>query len=231
MSEVEMIESTPFKKGDFKAILGFAGAGFIGNTAAMFIVRSKGFQQVAQVRSTHVPPMTLIVNGTPMPSFRVHVDEPRSILFVITENLIPAEGCWPITQTLLKWFRDKGVKEIYSLNGLPFSVTSPTIKVLGYGNKIDIGKLGITPIKEGALSGLDSCMLDECIEKGVPFAQLFFPTNKLTSIDYGGAANAVDALNNLFKFGVDSSTLRLNDDAQRRAAEKRQPGLGLFKKG
>jgi len=228
--EVEIIENTPLKKGDYQVVLGFAGAGFIGNTAAMFVVRSRGLPQVAHVRSNHIPPMTLITNGDPMPSFRVHLDEPGGILLVITENLIPADGCWPIAQALLKWLREHGAREIYALDGLPFSATSPEIKVLGYGNKIDIGKLGIPPIREGALSGLDSCLLEECTEKGVPFANLFFPTNKLTSIDYGGSADAVDTLNRLFKFGVDPSPLRLNEDAQRRAAEQRQPGQGLFRK-
>ncbi len=230
MSEVEIIDSASFKKAEYRAVLGFAGAGFIGNTAAMFIVRSKGFPRVAHVRSTHVPPMTLIANGRPMPSFRVHVDEPGGILFVITENLIPAEGCWPIALALLKWLKEHDVKEIYALDGLPFSATSPDIKVLGYGNMIDVSKLGMPPIREGALSGLDSCLLEECTEKGVPFADLFFPTNKLTSIDYGCAADAVDTLNRLFKFGVDSSPLRLNENAQRRAAEQRQRGPGLFRK-
>lgn len=175
--------------------------------------------------------MTLIANGSPMPSFRIYLDEPGGILLVITESLIPADGCWPIALALLKWLREHGAREIYALDGLPFSATSPEIKVLGYGNKIDIGKLGIPPIREGALSGLDSCLLEECTEKGVPFANLFIPTNKLTSIDYGGAADAVDTLNRLFKFGVDPSPLRLNEDAQRRAAEQRQPSQGLFRKG
>lgn len=230
MPEVEIIESVPLKNREYKAVLGFAGAGFIGNTATMFVVRSKGFQQVAQIRSTHIPAMTLIINGSPTPSFRVHVDDTGSILFVITENFISAEGCWPIALKLLKWLRDKGVKEIYAFDGLPFSAPSPEIKVLGYGNKIDVEKLGITLIKEGALSGLYSCLLEKCIEEGVPFAQFFFPTTKLTSIDFGGAVDAVEALNKLFKFGVDASPLQRSDEAQRRPAEQKKSGLGFFKK-
>jgi predicted ATP-grasp superfamily ATP-dependent carboligase len=229
---VEIKEIKALEKRDYKAVLGFAGAGFIGNIATMFVARTRGFQQVAFVKSNYIPPMMLISNGTPMQSFRIHLDEFDNILFVVTESLIPAEGCWPIAGELLKWLKAKGVQEIYSLDGLPFSAVSPEIKALTYSSKIDLVKHGYPAIREGALSGMNSCLLDECIEKGFPYACIFIPTNKLTSIDYSGSADAVDVLNKLFKFGVDSSPLRGSDESQRKATEQKQSGLGkVFRKG
>jgi uncharacterized protein len=231
MPDVEIIESTPIKKGDYRVVLGFAGAGFIGNTAVMYIARSKGFKLVALVRSSYVPPMTLIIEGNPTSSFRIYVDEAMRLLFVITESMIPAEGCYAISRELMKWLMGKGAKEIYITDGLPFSATSSAIKVLGYSNKIDLSKHGIQSIREGALQGLNSCVMEECLEKGVPFAYLFIPTNKLTSIDYGGSAEAIEVLNKLFMLGVDASPLRGSEDAQRRLSEQKQSGLGkVFKR-
>lgn len=229
---VEIKEIKPLEKGNYKAVLGFAGAGFIGNTATMFITRTNGYQQIAWIKSNYIPPMTLITNSTPMQSFRIHVNEAEKILFIITESLIPSEGCWPIAEVLLKWLKTKGVQEIYSLDGLPFSVVSPEIKALTYSFKIDLMKQGYPALREGALSGINSCILEECVEQGYPYACIFIPTNKLTSIDYAGSANAIDVLNKLFKLGVDSSPLRFSDDTQKKAAEQKQSGFGkMFKKG
>lgn len=231
MQDVEIIETTQVKKGNYKAILGFAGAGFIGNTAVNFVSRSKNFRQIAHIRSPYVFPLTLIVNGNLEPSFRIQFDDANGLFFVITESMIPAEGCWPIARELLNWLKEKGVKELYSLDGLPFTVAPPEIKVLGYGNKIDLSSLGIPPIREGALSGLTSCLMEECVEKGMPFVCLLFPTNKIASIDYSTSVIAVDTLNRLFKFGVDSSPLKMSDVPLRKSTQQRSSKFGnIFKK-
>ncbi|MCX6649243.1 MAG: PAC2 family protein [Candidatus Bathyarchaeota archaeon] len=229
---VEIKEIKPIEKGNYRAILGFAGAGFIGNTAAMFVTRSKGYQQVAWIKSNYIPPMTLITNGAPIQSFRIHLDEAEKILFIITESLIPAEGCWPIAEALLRWLKAKGVQEIYSLDGLPFGAVSPEIKALTYSVKVDLSKHGYPALREGALSGINSCVLEECVEKKYPYACIFIPTNKLTSIDYAGAADAIDVLNKIFKLGVDSSPLRGSNEVHGKASDQKQSPFGkMFKKG
>jgi len=228
---VEVKELKTIPKSDYKVVLGVAGAGFIGNTATMFIARSKGYKQVAWVKSNQIPPMTLITNGVPIQSFRIYLDESERVLLVITESLIPAEGCWSIAESLMRWLQAKGVQEIYSLDGLPFSAVSTEVKALTYSFKIDLTKHGYPILREGALSGINSCILEECIEKERPYACIFIPTNKLTSIDYTGSADAIDVLNRIFKFGVDSSPLRVSNDAQKKAAKQRS-GIGkMFKKG
>ncbi len=68
--------------------------------------------------------------------------------------------------------------------------------------------MGYPPLKEGALSGVNSCILDKCLEEEFPYACFFVLTQKLTSVDYLGSANAIDILNKLFKLGVDPSPLR-----------------------
>jgi predicted ATP-grasp superfamily ATP-dependent carboligase len=224
-----VVETVSIKKGEYKAILGLAGAGFIGNTSVMFSVRIKGFPKVAHVKSSHIPPMTLISNGEPIQSFRIHVDEEDKLLFVITESLIPAEGCWPIAEALLKWLKEKNTKEIYAIDGLPFSAISSDVKALVYANKMDPGRFEYPLLREGAVSGINSCVLEDCVENKFPYACLFIPTTKLTSIDYTGSANAVEVMNKLFKLGVDHSPLRGTDEAKK--TEQRQTGLGrLFKK-
>ncbi|MDP7443718.1 MAG: hypothetical protein QGI87_05115 [Candidatus Bathyarchaeota archaeon] len=42
-SNVDIVEIGPMKKGSPVVVTGFAGAGFIGNTALMYIASEKGF--------------------------------------------------------------------------------------------------------------------------------------------------------------------------------------------
>jgi predicted ATP-grasp superfamily ATP-dependent carboligase len=130
------------------------------------------------------------------------------LLFVVTKSLVPADGSWPIAEALLKWLKEKNTTEIYAIDGLPFSAISSEVKALTYSSKIDVSKLGYPMLREGAISGINSCILDDCIEKGSPYACLFIPTTKLTSIDYTGSAEGVEVMNKLFKLGVDPSPLR-----------------------
>jgi predicted ATP-grasp superfamily ATP-dependent carboligase len=229
LKAVKIIETSPIKNGDYKVVLGFAGAGFIGNTATMYAIRAKGLKQIAYLKSNLLPPMTLIMNGNPIQSFRIHLDDNEKIMLVVTESLIPTEGCRPIAMELLEWLKSKGAKEIYSIEGLPFSNLSSEIRALVYSNKIDLMKMGYPSVKEGALSGVNSCIMDQCLEEGFPFACFFVPTNKLTSIDYTGSANAIDILNKMFKLGVDPSLLRGADQSQR--TTEKTSGFGkIFKK-
>lgn len=227
---VNIVETTPVKKDDYRAVLGFAGAGFIGNTSTMFVVSKKKFPQVAYVKSNYIPPMTFISNGVPTQSFRIYINEENKILFTIWDSLVPTEDCWPIAEALLKWIKEKNTNEIYAIEGLPFNTASSELKALVYSNKIDLSNQGYPPIREGAISGINSCILDDCVEKGFPYACLFIPTMNLTSVDYTASADAVDVLNKLFGFGVDPSPLRRVNE--KKATEQKQSGLGrVFKKG
>lgn len=223
LSEVSIIESIPIKKKNYTALLGFAGAGFIGNTSLMYIVRTKNFKQVASVKSLQTPPMLLFVDGEPYSSFRIYVDDEGERLFIITENLISAEGCWPITHKLISWLQNKGVTDIIAIEGLPFGNLPANVKVVGYSTeKEKLTSLGIQLLREGAVSGLYASMMEECIAKKLPWTILFIPTMKLTNIDYGASGDSVEALNNIFKLGVDPKPLWESEQAIRKAVEQQQ---------
>jgi predicted ATP-grasp superfamily ATP-dependent carboligase len=222
LSEVEVIEPIALKKTEYIAILGFAGAGFVANTALMFAVRNKGYKQVASVESKLIPSMVLIFDGAPQKPFRIYIDEAEGLLFVVTESLLPSESVWPISERLFEWLGEKGVKEIYAFEGLPFSGLPENIKALGFTMGGDLSKIGIQPLREGAISGLTACISELSLSKKVPFTCLFVPTRVLTSVDYGSSAVVVDLLNNLWKLGVDPGPLRRSDEAMRKAAEQRQ---------
>lgn len=223
LSEVNIIETVPLKKKFYTAIIGFAGAGFIGCSSLMYAARTKNFKQVAYVKSRQTAPMLLFIEGEPYFSFRIYIDDESDKLFVITENLISAEGCWPITIKLIEWFKNKGVREVIAIEGLPYGNLPPNVKVVGYSTeKEKLSNIGIQPLREGAISGLYASMMEECINKKIPWTVLFLPTTKLTNIDYKASGDAIEVLNNLYKLGLDPKPLWDSDEAIRKAIEQQQ---------
>ncbi len=230
MANVQVVETGQLRKGEYRAVLGFAGVGFAGGTACMFIARSRGLRMVAYVSSPLLPPMTLVVNGELAPSFRIYADEENRLLYAVTELLLSPDASHAVASELVKWMREKGVKEIYIMDGYPGVASPEGPKALGIAQGIDLSKAEVIQLREGAVSGLSSSALEACRESGIPFAVLLIPTTKLTTIDHSASADAVETLAKIFKIELDASMLR---NAAGTVAQPKQKGsiLGKFKPG
>jgi uncharacterized protein len=226
---VEIVEEFDLKKGAYSVVTGFAGAGFVGNTALMFTARTRGFRVAAQVRSHLIPPMMILIDGRPMSSFRIYTDMASELLFIITEGILSSESVWPIAAALMEWFKRKGVKEIVSIEGLPLGVTPRGSTVLGFTTgERSLSDAGIQVARNGAVSGLNASLLEHCINEGIDWTSLFTPTSRISSIDYGGAANVIEVLNRMFNLGVDVSPLKQSEEMIRKMIEKPRK-RGLFR--
>ncbi len=219
--KVDIVEISPVKKNKPTAIIGFAGPGYIGNTALMYIVRNKKFPQKAQVKSHLLPPMMLLIEGTPSPVFRIYADDKDEILFVMSEAMITNENAWPIGIKVMEWLGEKGVKEIISLEGLPFGSIGEKRPIFGYSTpQRDLAKYGVQPTTEGGISGLNAVMLDESMRRGVSWVSIFVPTSQPQTIDYGAIADVIGVLNKMFKLGVDTGPLQKGEEMRRQMLEK-----------
>ena len=228
--KVEVVEVSPVKKNKPTVILGFTGPGYIGNTALMYVVRTKGFAQRAHVKSHLIPPMMLLIGGTPTPVFRIYGDDKDELLFVMSEALIAPENAWAIGLKVMEWLKEKGVREIVSIEGMPFGPVGDKRPIFGYSTpKANLTKYGIQPTVEGGVSGINAVMLEESINKEISWVTLFVPTAQTQTIDYGGAATVIEVLNKMFKLGIDTAPLKKSDDIRRqvmeRAAKGEQKGL------
>lgn len=234
-SGVEIIETLPLKKNKSTVITGFAGPGFVGSAAIMHIVRSKGLKQRAYVRSQLIPPMMLLIDGQPVHAFRIYSGENDDVLLVTSEALLMHENAWPVSLKLADWLIGKGAEAFVSVEGIPFGVPSRERTILGFSTDRDLNQLGVQIAREGAVSGMNACMLEECMKRRVSWTTLFIPTNVMATIDFGGAAAVVDVLNRMFKLGVDVSPLRDRDEMMRKATEAQRAArdkgfLGKLKK-
>ena len=226
MSEkVEIVEVSPVKKNKPTAILGFTGPGYIGNTALMYVVRIKGFAQRAQVKSHLIPPMMLLIGGTPTPVFRIYGDDKNELLFIMSEALIAPENAWAIGLKVMEWLKEKGVREIVSIEGMPFGAVPSERQILGFStDKKELVRFDVRPTEEGAVSGLNACLLEESLNRGLSYTVFFVPTDLVSAIDYGGAAAVIEVLNRTHQLGVDVTPLRQRDEMVRRVMMRSAKG-------
>lgn len=225
---IEIFEVTPVMRKNPIVITGFAGPGFIGNTAAMYIIRSKRFKKKAYVESKIIPPMMMILEGRPEHAIRIYGSDDDDFFFVVSEIILTSENVWYIGYEIMEWLEDKGVKELISIEGMPLTLQRRDSIVLGFSEDRDMAKFGIQEISESAISGINASIVDWCIKHKVSWSSLFVPTNLLTSIDFGGAIAVVEVLNRMFKFGVDTSMLVKRHEAFRRAAEPKKESKPSF---
>ena len=228
MSNIEIVElvNIPIKKRT--VITGFAGAGFIGNTALMHAARVKGFTQVGHLRGNMMPALMLLVEGKPRHSFRIYTDASDDFMFLVTDSMFSAEPAWTIGQELVAWLRKKGLKEIVALESFPFAQKGTFGFTTGDKN---LQSYGVQPITEGAISGVNASLLDEAIKEGVEWTTIFVPTRIISSIDYLGASEAIQVINTMFKLGVDAEDLRRMSEAVTRASaayQRQQQKRGGF---
>ena len=235
-SEVDIVEISPMKKSSPVVVTGFAGPGFIGNTALLFIARQKGFVERAHLKSQLIPPLFLLMEGRPTPVFRIYGDEKNEVLLVVSDALINAENAWPIGIELMGWLRGKGVKEIISIEGMPFATQEGERPIFGFSLPgRGFSQVGVRPTSEGGISGLNAVLLDEAMKHEVPWTTLLVPTGLVQAIDYVGTADLIEALNRMLKLGVDTSPLRQSDSIRKKAAGRPRGGgqkglLGGFRR-
>jgi len=220
-NEVEVVEVGKVRRNSPTVITGFTGPGFIGNTAVMYIVRQKKFAERAHVKSHLIPPMMLLIEGEVSPVFRIYGDEQDRVLFVLSEALIGPENAWPIGLSLMEWFKRKRVKEIVSIEGMPFGATGDERPIFGFNMpEKGLEEHGVTMTKEGGVSGVNAVLLEESIKDRIPWTTLFVPTIQGQAIDYGGAAAVIDVLNNMYNLGVEVEPLRQSDEIRKRMVQR-----------
>ena len=223
--DVEIVETQPIKKGKPTVIIGFAGPGFIGGTAVMFMARNKNFVQRAHVRSQLISPMILLIDGQLTSDFRIYSHDNGDLLFITNTTLIASENSWPISHKLLEWFLSKGASSFISIEPLPFGAGTKERPILCFStHRKDMDQFGVQTAREGSIAGISACMLEECVRRDIPWTSLFVPTTQVSTIDYGGAAAVIEVLNKMFKLGVDVAPLKQRDEAMRRMMEMRVKG-------
>ena len=178
---IRIIEKKPIPFGSLM-LNGLPDVGLVGLIATSHIIGELDLNEVAYMDSDLLPPIVVLHEGLPHAPLRIFGDS--NMLATISETAIPATGIYAVVRHLVKWGKEKNVKLMISVGGLPVpnrqDIAEP--KVYGVGTTPELIKMlkekEIEIVKEGFMVGPQALILRYCMEQGVPgialLAQSFF---------------------------------------------------------
>ncbi|MEM3700419.1 MAG: proteasome assembly chaperone family protein [Candidatus Bathyarchaeia archaeon] len=208
--EVKIIEKKEIPSGAVM-LFGFPDVGLVGVIAASHLISElEDIEELAYMDSKLLPPLIVLHDGLPHSPIRIFGN--RNILLAVSETAIPADVIYPIMDTLIDWGKNKNVKMMISLSGIPTQERQDLkeLKVFAAASSPEMLKMlqekEIEILQEGYMVGPQAIMLQRCATMGLPaitlLAQCF-----LNYPDPEAAAEVLKGLANITGIKVDVSKL------------------------
>jgi len=186
---------------------GFVGAGLVGPLAVGCMIDKLKMKEIAYLRSRHLPPSTVFMQGRLRHPFRLYSNNDGTICAVICEITLPF-GLHDIVNTILDWAEKNGSHEIVILDGVAskthdgkaFCSAEEDLCRVMESNDIDM-------IPQGFITGVAGGLLNECLMRPIQGITLLVKAND-KGADPLAAATLVDAVNRAYDMSIDTSDLR-----------------------
>jgi uncharacterized protein len=190
-------------------IVGFAGAGLVGGIAVSHIIDQLEMKEIAHLRSQHMPPAVVFMDGKLRHPFRIHSNTEGNLCVVVCEIPLRSYGIHPIASALLDWGEEKKVRELVVLDGVAvrgipkkrrsFCVAEP--------EKLkDCEEKGVKSAHAGIIHGIAGAILNECLTRKIMGAAFLVPAVAFMP-DPEGAATLIDTLNRVYNLNVETKAL------------------------
>jgi len=204
-NEVYEIEKTVLKSPIIFA--GFVGAGLVGPLAVGCMIDKLKMKEIAYLRSKHLPPSTVFMQGRLRHPFRLYSNDDGTICAVICEITLPI-GLHDIVNTILDWAEKNGSHEIVILDGVAsrthdgkaFCAAEEDLCRVMESNDIDM-------IPQGFITGVAGGLLNECLMRPIQGIALLVKAND-RGPDPLAAATLLDAVNRAYGLNINTSDLR-----------------------
>ncbi len=217
----------------------FPSAGVVGTIAAQTLIEKFEMKEVAHVRSRHMPSAAVFQDGRLRHPFRIYGHEEKNLLVVTAELPVADEGLYVVSSALLDWGTTVGVKETVILDGIPVQGIPANRKVLFAAEEEKISELEeddtMEILTKGIITGIAGSILSETLCREMVGFALLTPAIAMVP-DPEGAIQLLEALNRLYKVGVDVTELKESATEIRRKMEemaqqvdgmrRQQPGAG-----
>ena len=204
-NEVYEIKKTVLKSPIIFA--GFVGAGLVGPLAVGCMIDKLKMKEIAYLRSKHLPPSTVFMQGRLRHPFRLYSNDDGTICAIICEVPLPF-GLYDIVSTILDWAEKKGSHEIVILDGV--ASTSHDDKAFCAAEE-DLCRVmedhDIKMIPQGFITGVAGGLLNECLVRKIQGVTLLVKAND-KGPDPLAAATLVKAVNRVYDMNIDTSSLR-----------------------
>ena len=186
---------------------GFVGAGLVGPLSVGYMIEKLKMKEIAYLRSRHLPPSTVFMQGRLRHPFRLYSNNDGTICAVICEITLPF-GLHDIVNTILDWAEKNGSHEIVILDGVAskthdgkaFCAAEEDLCRVMESNDINM-------IPQGFITGVAGGLLNECLMRPIQGITLLVKAND-KGADPLAAATLIDAVNRAYGLNINTSDLR-----------------------
>ena len=188
--------------------VGFVGAGLAGTIAIDHMINELGMKEVGFLRSKHLPPSTVFMQGRLRHPFRIYSNADGSICAIICEIIISKDGIYNIAMAILEWAEKKGSNEIIVLDGVAASKHDGEAF---FAAEVDLCRImeenDIKMIPQGFITGISGGILNECLIRKIRGVTLLAKADERTP-DPVAAATIIEAVNRLYETEIDTTNLK-----------------------
>ena len=186
---------------------GFVGAGLVGPLSVGHIIDKLKMEEIGYLRSRHLPPSTVFIQGRLRHPFRLYSNNDGTICAIICEITLPF-GLHDIVSTILNWAEKNGSHEIVILDGVAaathdnkaFCAAEEDLCRVMEGNDIKM-------IPQGFITGVAGGLLNECLVRKIQGVTLLVKASE-KGADPLAAATLVEAVNRAYNMKIDTTDLR-----------------------
>ena len=206
--DAEIYQATGTKLKNPIIFAGFVGAGLVGTISVDYIINKLDMKEIGFLRSKHLPPSTVFMQGRLRHPFRLYASNDGNICAIICEIIINREGLYTIASAILDWAEEKGSNEIVILDGV---ASDKHDKKAFCAAEVDLCRVmeehGIKMIPQGFITGISGGILNECLIRKIQGVTLLAKADE-TMPDIPAAVTLIESLNKVYAINVDTKELK-----------------------
>ena len=186
---------------------GFVGAGLVGPLSIGHIIDKLKMEEIGYLRSRHLPPSTVFIQGRLRHPFRLYSNGDGTICAIICEITLPS-GLHDIVNTILDWAEEKGSHEIVILDGVASATHDDKAFCAAEDDLCRVMEdIDIKMIPQGFITGVVGGLLNECLVRKIQGVTLLVKASE-KGADPLAAATLVEAVNRAYSMKIDTTELR-----------------------
>ena len=206
--EAEIYETEKNKLKNPTIFVGFVGAGLVGTIAIDHMINELDMKEIGFLRSKHLPPSTVFMQGRLRHPFRIYSNNDGSVCAIICEIIISKDGIYNIAMAILDWAEKKGSNEIIVLDGVADKKHDGNAF---FAAEIDLCRVmeenDIKMIPQGFITGISGGILNECLIRKIRGITLLVKANESTP-DPIAATTIIEAVNRVYEIGINTKNLK-----------------------
>ena len=188
--------------------VGFVGAGLVGTIAIDHMINELDMKEIGFLRSKHLPPSTVFMQGRLRHPFRIYSNNDGSICAIICEIIINKDGIYNIAMAILDWAEKNGSNEIIVLDGVADKKHDGNAF---FAAEVDLCRVmeenDIKMIPQGFITGISGGILNECLIRKIRGITLLVKANGTTP-DPVAAVTIIEAVNRLYETEINTKNLK-----------------------